>query len=196
MPELMILAGDAGRGTAQYEAGLFTFPDGSSMGVESATTVQVHAGVEGKLGWAGQVVGGLRGGLGLAAGLELSMPLSLAASSLGAGLSALDEGPRRRDVVEIGFGDGRSLVALVDAGLAALIENDRAVAVRAIARGTPGAASQEAEGLAAQAAEAASGAVQSVGGVLSSALSFVRRARREQDGENASAPAQPPTNRS
>ncbi|MGC5777444.1 hypothetical protein [Methylobacterium sp. NFXW15] len=47
--------------------------------------------------------------------------------ALGAGLGALDEGPKQRALIEVRFQDDATFVAMTDIGIASLMENDRRV---------------------------------------------------------------------
>ncbi|UHC17320.1 hypothetical protein LRS73_05345 [Methylobacterium currus] len=176
MAELTIIAGECGRGSGEYDTGLFILPDGSKRGAETVAAVVLHGGVTEKQGKAGQIVGGLKGGLALAAQLDLSTSLSLAATAVGAGLSVLDGGPRQKAVLEVRFTDGASFVAMADVGVAALMENDRRVIQLAAPRlaNHPIPPTPEEPGISARAIEAASDAVESAGSAVSSAFSFIK----------------------
>ncbi|MGY2047368.1 hypothetical protein [Methylobacterium sp. JK268] len=183
MTSLQIIAGSCGKGTGHYTAGLLKTPDGREHGVESIIAVEVHGDVRSAPRWSGQLLNGIKGGLAVASSLELSAPLALAAGALGAGLGAVSDEPRSLAVVEATFLDGGTIVAMADAGLAALIRNDRDVAQAAVARAAAMAApSEEAAaipetgtGLASQAFGAAAQAADAAGAAVTSAFSFFRR---------------------
>ncbi|PIK73256.1 hypothetical protein CS379_09415, partial [Methylobacterium frigidaeris] len=98
------------------------------------------------------------------------------ATAVGAGLSALDGGPRQKAVLEVRFADGASFVAMTDVGVAALMENDRRVIQLAAPRLTnqPIPLTPEEPGISARAIEAASDAVESASSAVSSAFSFIK----------------------
>lgn len=106
-----------------------------------------------------------------------------------AGLTALDGAPRQKALVEVSFQDGASFVATVDAGVAALIENDRRVVTLAAPRlrmNQPVAAQEQigdtvtasmraaASGATTAAAVTASGAAAAATSAMSNALGFIK----------------------
>lgn len=124
MAEIKIVAGSCGKGRGQYEAGVFTTPDGIERGVDTVVTIESHGGVAGERGWGEQVLTGLKGSLGLASTLDLTGAAGLAASALAA-VEADESQPKA--LVEIAFADGGFVVALADTRLAALVIHDRDV---------------------------------------------------------------------
>lgn len=177
MAELTIVAGECGRGAGEYDTGLFKLPTGA-RGAETVAKVVVHGGVGEKTSTLGQMLSGLRGGLALAQHLDLSTPVSLAASAVGAGLGALDSGPKQRALIEVAFLDGASLVAMTDVGIAALMENDRRVIQLAAGRLNPTPAPVEgaeaSAGLGDRLVASASDAADAAGSAMSTALSFIK----------------------
>jgi hypothetical protein len=175
--ELTIVAGECGRGSGEYDTGLFKLPTGE-RGAEGVAKIVVHGGVGEKQSALGQVLDGLRGGLALAHHLDLSAPVSVAASALGAGLSALDNGPKQRALIEVIFVDGATFVAMSDVGIAALMENDRRVIQLAEGRlrATPmvEGTSESVTGLGERVIASASGAADAAGSAVSSAFSFIK----------------------
>ncbi|SFV14751.1 hypothetical protein SAMN02799631_05944 [Methylobacterium sp. 174MFSha1.1] len=177
MAEIKVVAGNCGKGRGQYEAGVFTTPDGVERGVDTVVAIESHGGVAGERGWGEQVLTGIKGGLGLASQLDLTGAAGLAVSALAA--VEADES-RPKALVEIAFADDGLVVALADARLAALVAHDREVLRVGLAR----AASRLAVPLAPETAsagtlQAASDAVQAAAGAagssLTSAFGFVRR---------------------
>lgn len=192
MAEIKVVAGNCGKGRGIYQTGLFTGPDGIERSVETLLTIEIHGDVAGARNWGGQVLDGLKGSLALASNIDLSGAALLAASAL-APLSA-DE-PQKQTLLELGFEDGALLIAMADARLPALIENDREVLrrglFRAAQRAAPAAtlpAPSESSILtsATEAAQTAAGAVHAAAGAasasLSSAFGFVRRTARYERG--------------
>ncbi len=72
MAEIKVVAGSCGKGRGQYEAGVFTTPDGAERGVDAVVTIESHGGIAGERNWGEQVLTGLKGGLGLASNLDLT----------------------------------------------------------------------------------------------------------------------------
>ncbi|AWN48767.1 hypothetical protein DK419_22440 [Methylobacterium terrae] len=184
MAEIKIVAGSCGKGRGQYEAGVFTTPDGIERGVDAVVTIESHGGVAGERGWGEQVLTGIKGGLGLASTLDLTGAAGLAASALAA-VEADENQPKA--LVEIAFVDGGFIVALADARLTALVMHDREVlrvgfaraANRVAALPTPDASA----GRALQAAgDVVQAAAEAAGNSLNSALGFVRRSVRLERG--------------
>lgn len=194
MADLTIIAGECGRGTGTYDTGLFTFPQGLGRGVETVAAVILHGGVEGRQTMMEQVVTGLReyaalrGGVALAQTIDPSNSLAIAASVVSAGLTALDGAPRQKALIEVQFENGASFVGTADAGVAALIENDRRVLLLAAPRlrsHQPITAQEQigesvtarmlaaASGTAGAAGAVASGAASAAGSAVSSALGFL-----------------------
>ncbi|ACK85519.1 hypothetical protein [Methylorubrum extorquens] len=191
MADLTIIAGECGRGTGTYDTGLFTVPQGLGRGVETVAAVILHGGVEGRQTMMEQVVTGLRenaalrGGVALAQTIDPSNSLAIAASVVSVGLTALDGAPRQKALIEVQFEDGASFVGTADAGVAALIENDRRVLLLAAPRlrsHQPVTAQEQigesvtAKMLAAASGTAgavASGAASVAGSAVSSALGFL-----------------------
>jgi hypothetical protein len=189
--DLTIIAGECGRGTGTYDTGLFTVPQGLGRGVETVAAVILHGGVEGRQTMMEQVVTGLRenaalrGGVALAQTIDPSNSLAIAASVVSVGLTALDGAPRQKALIEVQFEDGASFVGTADAGVAALIENDRRVLLLAAPRlrsHQPVTAQEQigesvtAKMLAAASGTAgavASGAASVAGSAVSSALGFL-----------------------
>lgn len=195
MAELAIIAGECGRGSGTYDTGLFTLPLGLGRGVETVVAVVLHGGVEGKQSMMEQVVSGLRenaalrGGVALAQTVDPTNSLAIAASVVSAGLSALDGAPKQKALIEVRFEDGASIVAMADAGVAALIENDRRVVLLAAPRirtHEPITAQEQigdsvatkmiaaATGTAGAAGAVATGAAAAAGSAVSSALGFLK----------------------
>lgn len=185
MAEIKVVAGNCGKGKGTYQTGLFTSPDGIERSVETLLTIEVHGDVAGARNWGGQVLDGLKGSLALASNIDLSGTALLAVAALSP-LSA-DE-PQKQTLLELTFEDGALLIAMADARLPALIENDRGVLrhglVRAAQRAVPAAtlaAPSESTILttATEAAQTAAGAVhaaaEAAGASLNSAFGFVRR---------------------
>ncbi|MGC5781628.1 hypothetical protein [Methylobacterium sp. NFXW15] len=131
MPQLQIISGAAGKGSATYEEGVLSLPNGDVWYAEQFADVAVLSGVDEKEHWSGRLVGGLRGGLSMASALDLSPTLSLAASLVGAGAESLAADPKSRAVIEITAQDRRTVVAIAAPGLAALMIHDRAVCLSA-----------------------------------------------------------------
>lgn len=194
MADLTIIAGECGRGTGTYDTGLFTVPQGLGRGVETVAAVILHGGVEGRQTMMEQVVTGLRenaalrGGVALAQTIDPSNSLAIAASVVSVGLTALDGAPRQKALIEVQFEDGASFVGTADAGVAALIENDRRVLLLAAPRlrsHQPVTAQEQigesvtakmlaaASGTAGAAGAVASGAASVAGSAVSSALGFL-----------------------
>lgn len=185
MSGLQIVAGAFGKGHGQYEAGEFSFPDGSRRAVETVASIEAHSGVAAKQNWGSSLLGGLKGGLALASNLELSGTLALAASAVGAGLSSLDENGESKPcaLIEVTFSDGAGFLALAAQPLSALIENDREVVRRAIVRfagaapmieqpsALPGSLVDTAAGAATTAAEVAGAALKTTVSTTAAALS-------------------------
>lgn len=134
MPQLQIIAGAAGKGSATYEEGVLGLPNGEVWYAEQLADVAVLGGVDEKEHWSGRLVGGLRGGLSMASALDLSPTLSLAASLVCAGAETVAADPKSRVVIEIAGPDQRALVAIAAPGLAALMMHDRAVCLSARSR--------------------------------------------------------------
>ncbi|MDH3032562.1 MULTISPECIES: hypothetical protein [Methylobacterium] len=103
-------------------------------------------------------------------------------------MTALDGAPRQKAVIEVQFEDGASFVGTADAGVAALIENDRRVLLLAAPRlrsHQPVTAQEQigesvtakmlaaASGPAGAAGAVASGAASAAGSVVSNALGFL-----------------------
>lgn len=176
MADLTIVAGECGRGAGEYDTGIFKLPGRPERGAESIAEVIVHGGVAEKQSTIDQVLMGLRGGLSLANQLDLSAPVSVAASALGAGLGALDTGPRQKALIEVRFTDGASLVAMTDIGIAALMENDRRVILLAAKRFQPQAPMAEIDdtGLGTRALTSVSEAAGAAGSAVSGAFSFIK----------------------
>ncbi|MGX7708559.1 hypothetical protein [Methylobacterium sp. Gmos1] len=184
MAEIKIVAGSCGKGRGQYEAGVFTTPDGVERGVDTVVAIESHGGVTGERGWGEQVLTGIKGGLGLASQLDLTGAAGLAASAL-ASVEADESQPKA--LVEIAFADGGVVVALADARLAALVTHDREVLRVGFARAASRLAALPApDSTAAGPLQVASDAVQSAaeaaGSSLTSALGFVRRSVRLERG--------------
>lgn len=177
MAELTIVAGECGRGSGEYDTGLFKLPDGRERGAETIAEVTVHGGIGEKPSAFSQVLGGLRGGLALAQQLDLTAPVTVAASALGAGLGALDQGPRQRALIEVKFRDGATFVAMTDIGIASLMENDRRVIQLAANRLNlePGTIQSEDPGLATRATASVGEAASAAGAAVSEALSFIKK---------------------
>jgi hypothetical protein len=203
MAELTVIAGECGRGSGSYDTGLFTLPQGLGRGVETVSAVVLHGGVEGKQSMMDQVVAGLRenaalrGGVALAQTVDPTNSLAIAASVVSAGLNALDGGPRQKALVEIRFEDGASFVATADAGVAALVENDRRVVLLAAPRlrshqpitaqeqigesvvarmlAAASTTADTAGSFASGATAAATGAANAAGSAVSGALGFIRK---------------------
>ncbi len=194
MADLTIIAGGCGRGSGTYDTGLFTLPQGLGRGVETVAAVILHGGVEGKQTMMEQVVTGLRenaalrGGVALAQTIDPSNSLAIAASVVSVGLTALDGAPRQKALIEVQFEDGASFVGTADAGVAALIENDRRVLLLAAPRlrsHQPITAQEQigesvtakmlaaASGTAGAAGAVASGAASAASSAVSSALGFL-----------------------
>ena len=134
MPQLQIIAGVAGKGTATYEEGVLNLPDGDIWYAEQLEDAVVLGGMGEKEHWSGRIVEGLKGGLSMASALDLSPTLSLAASLVCAGAETIAADPKSRAVIEITGPDQRALVAIAAPGLAALMIHDRAVCLSARAR--------------------------------------------------------------
>ncbi|MCF4127276.1 hypothetical protein [Methylobacterium sp. SyP6R] len=177
MAEIKVVAGSCGKGRGQYEAGVFTTPDGAERGVDAVVTIESHGGIAGERNWGEQVLTGLKGGLGLASNLDLTGATGLAASALAA--VEADES-RPKALVEIAFTDGGFIVALADARLAALVTHDREVLQVGFARAASRVAALPASAMPAGGTlQAASDAVQATAEAaasgLTSAFGFVRR---------------------
>jgi hypothetical protein len=163
-------------------------------GVKTVAAVILHGGVEGRQTMMEQVVTGLRenaalrGGVALAQTIDPSNSLAIAASVVSVGLTALDGAPRQKALIEVQFEDGASFVGTADAGVAALIENDRRVLLLAAPRlrsHQPVTAQEQigesvtakmlaaASGTAGAAGAVASGAASVAGSAVSSALGFL-----------------------
>ncbi|MCJ2106777.1 hypothetical protein MKK70_15625 [Methylobacterium sp. E-041] len=173
----MIVAGECGRGSGEYDTGLFTLPAGGDRGAETIATVTVHGGVGEKQSTLGQVLTGLRGGLALAQQMDLTMPVTVAATALGAGLGALDSGPKQRALIEVVFQDGTTMLAMTDVGIAALMENDRRVIQLAAERFNPEPAliAPSETGIAAKVIASAEDAAHTAGSAVSGAFSFIKK---------------------
>lgn len=177
MAELTIVAGECGRGSGEYDTGLFTLPDGRERGAETIAEITVHGGVGEKLSAFSQVLGGLRGGLALAQQLDLTAPVTVAASALGAGLGALDQGPKQRALIEVKFLDDATLVAMTDIGIASLMENDRRVIQLAAKRlgPQPELIQIEGPGIATRATASMGEAASVAGAAMSEAFNFIKK---------------------
>lgn len=177
MADLTIVAGECGRGSGEYDTGLFKLPAGGDRGAETIASITVHGGVGEKQSALGQMLSGLRGGLALAQQMDLTMPVTVAASALGAGLGALDSGPKQRALIEVAFQDGTTLLAMTDVGIAALMENDRRVIQLAAKRLHPEPVPIEMSetGLAAKAIASAGDAAHAAGSAVSDAFGFIRK---------------------
>ncbi|KQQ30699.1 hypothetical protein ASF53_18155 [Methylobacterium sp. Leaf123] len=181
MADLTIVAGECGRGSGEYDTGVFNLPGPSARGAETIAEIVVHGGVGEKPSTLGQMLGGLRGGLALAQQLDLSVPVNVAASALGAGLGALDSGPKQKALIEVRFLDGATLLAMTDIGIAALMENDRRVIQLAANRLRAEPAVQETPvdpseaGFGATALNAVSVVAGTTGAAVSSALGYLKR---------------------
>lgn len=134
MPQLQIISGAACKGTATYEEGILSLPNGDAWYAEQFADVVVLSGVDEKEHWSGRLVGSLRGGLSMASALDLSPTLSLAASLVGAGADTLAVDPKARVVIEITAQDRGTLIAIAAPGLAALMLHDRVVCLSARGR--------------------------------------------------------------
>ncbi|WP_430910644.1 hypothetical protein [Methylobacterium sp. sgz302541] len=176
MAVLTIVAGECGRGEGEYDTGLFKLPGRPERGAETIAEVVVHGGVAEKQSAIDQVLTGLRGGLSLAHQLDLAAPVSVAASALGAGLGALDTGPKQKALIEVRFTDGATFVAMTDIGIAALMENDRRVILLAEKRFQPQASAPEDEnaGLGTRALTSVTDAAGAAGSAVSGAFSFIK----------------------
>ena len=177
MAELTIVAGECGRGSGEYDTGLFKLPGGDARGAETVAEITVHGGVGEKPSAFSQVLGGLRGGLALAQQLDLTAPVTVAASALGAGLGALDQGPKQRALIEVRFEDGATFVAMTDIGIASLMENDRRVIQRATRRLSPAPVpiAVEGPGIATRAAATVGDAAHVAGTAVSDALGVLKK---------------------
>jgi len=177
MAELTIVAGECGRGSGEYDTGLFKLPDGRERGAEAIAAITVHGGVGERQSTLSQVLGGLRGGLALAQQLDLTAPVTLAASALGAGLGALDEGPKQRALIEVRFQDDTTFVAMTDIGIASLMEDDRRVIQLAAERlgPEPELMQVDAPNIAARATASVGEAASVAGTAVSEAFSFIRK---------------------
>lgn len=181
MADLTIVAGECGRGSGEYDTGLFKLPGMPDRGAETIAEIVVHGGVGEKQSTIGQMLGGLRGGLALAQQLDLSTPVNVAASALGAGLGALDSRPKQKALIEVRFCDGASLVAMTDIGIAALMENDRRVIQLAAHRVRAEVVVQELAqtppeaGFGTTALNTVSEVAGTTGAVMSSAIGFLKR---------------------
>lgn len=182
MAILIVVSGPCGKGQATYDHEHFDLPDGARRPIETLLAIEVHGGVaaDAREGWTSDVLRGLKGGLSMAADLELSGTLSLAAGAVGAGLSALGSGDAKpRALAEMIFVDGVQILALVDPALPPLLLHDRDVVRRTIERlseiiiQAPEEASGDA-GLLADAREAAFGAAGAVGTAAGAALTSAR----------------------
>lgn len=181
MADLTIVAGECGRGGGEYDTGVFKMPGLPDRGAETIAEIVVHGGVGEKQSTLSQMLGGLRGGLALAQQLDLSAPVNVATSALGAGLGALDSGPKQKALIEIRFLDGATLLAMTDIGIAALMENDRRVIQVAASRLSglaathePASASSEA-GFGATTLNVVSDVAETTGAAMSSALGYLKR---------------------
>lgn len=177
MAELTIVAGECGRGSGEYDTGLFKLPDGRERGAETITEITVHGGVGEKQSAFSQVLGGLRGGIALAQQLDLTAPVTVAASALGAGLGALDKGPKQRALIEVKFRDDATFVAMTDIGIASLMENDRRVIQLAAKRLYPETEPIQIEdvGMATRAAASMEEAANAAGAAVSDAFNFIKK---------------------
>ncbi len=184
MAEIKVVAGSCGKGRGQYEAGIFTLPDGTEHGVDAVVTIDAHGDVAGERNWGEQVLTGIKGSLGLASNLDLTGAAGLAASALAA--VEADES-RPKALVEIAFTDGGVIVALADARLPALVTHDREILRVGFARAASRVAALPAPAVPAGGTlQAASDAVQATAEAaasgLTSALGFVRRSVRLERG--------------
>ncbi len=181
MNEIKFIAGTCGKGAGTYEAGLFKMPEGGQRAVETLSDLEIHGDVAPEAHWVGQIASGLKGVL--TSSVKIAGPLSLAASAVGAGLNSLNEGARPRAVINAVFEDGSMMIALVDLGLANLIQNDREVIRRALLRTghVPQRTHNVSEGadtapsLTAQAAEVIHEASDAASAALSSAIGMFKR---------------------
>lgn len=181
MNELKIIAGTCGKGIGAYESGLFKLPEGGQRAVETLVEIEIHGDVVPEAHWVGQIASGLKGVF--SSSVKIAGPLSLAASAVGAGLGALNEGARPRAVINAVFEDGSVAIALTDLGVANLIQNDREVIRRALLRA--GHLPQEAQrgsdtpvsgtGLGAHAADVIHEASDAASAALSSAIGIFKR---------------------
>lgn len=181
MADLTIVAGECGRGSGEYDTGVFKLPGPAERGAETIAEIVVHGGVGEKQSTFGQMLDGLRGGLALAQQLDLSAPVNVATSALGAGLGALDSGPKQKALIEVRFLDGATLLAMTDVGIAALMENDRRVIQLAVSRIRAETATQATAllppeaGFGATALNAVSDVAGTTGAAVSSALGYLKR---------------------
>lgn len=181
MADLTIVAGECGRGGGAYDTGVFQLPVSPDRGAETIAEIVVHGGVSEKQSTISQMLGGLRDGLALAQQLDLSAPVNVAASALGAGLGTLDHGPKQKALIEIRFLDGATLVAMTDVGVAALMENDRRVIQLAAKRLREKTAVHEIvpasseAGIGATAMSAVSDVAGTTGAAMSSAFGYLKR---------------------
>lgn len=132
MNEIKVIAGTCGKGIGAYESGLFKMPEGGQRAVETLVELEIHGDVAPEAHWVGQIASGLKGVF--SSSIKIAGPLSLAASAVGAGLGAINEGSRPRAVINAIFDDGSVIIALTDLGVANLIQNDRDVIRRALLR--------------------------------------------------------------
>ena len=127
-------ATEDGSGTASYDAGVITLSNGARHGVEDVVRLTVRSGIPAQT--LPDLLGTLRGALPQSG--RLPMPMRLAVSTVRAGLGAIEEGlaPGGGDVVtvEIGLGNGTTIVARMPPGLAATLRRDREVVLAALAR--------------------------------------------------------------
>lgn len=180
MADLTIVAGECGRGQGEYDTGLFKLPGSSERGAEMIAEIIVHGGVGQKQSTVTQVLNSLRGGVALAQQLDLTAPVNVAASALGAGLNALDEGPKQKALIEVRFVDGTSLIAMTDVDIATLMENDRRVIQLAASRLSPDTATPHTPiatdvGFGATALETVSNVADTTGAAVSSAFEYLKR---------------------
>lgn len=181
MNEIKIIAGTYGKGTGSYESGLFKLPEGGQRAVETLSELEIHGDVAPEAHWVGQIASGLKGVI--SSSVKIAGPLSLAASAVGAGLNSINEGARPRAVINAVFEDGSTIIALVDLGIANLIQNDREVIRRALLRaghslqGTRHVAesTDQSQSLTAQAAEVIHEASDAASAALSSAIGMFKR---------------------
>lgn len=179
MNEVKIIAGTCGKGPGSYESGLFKMPEGGQRAVETLAELEIHGDVAPEAHWVGQIASGLKGVF--SSSIKIAGPLSIAASAVGAGLGAINEGSKPRAVINAIFDDGSVIIALVDLGVANLIQNDREVVRRALLRAghvpqsahhNPG---EPSPSLGAQAAEAIHDATDAASAALSSAIGIFKR---------------------
>lgn len=129
-PEAGAAAEDAGQG--RYAGGLIALPDGTVHGVEAIARVEARGAERPQ---AGDVVGAVRSALGAA--LSLPLPFRIAASSLRAGLGALEEGLRPAEGlarVTLTLRDGLVIETLMPVETATLIRRDAEIVRGALDR--------------------------------------------------------------